>query len=148
MTDFGYLNRKHRYYIQVQGQLLVTGLCDWTLLDFVTGPCDFFIWTPSSHKLEQIYPDTHLWEKLEKKLTWFFVTYVLPEILTGRIKQAVESNSDKENVYCKCQKSSAGCMIACDNHKCKYKWFYYQYVGIKCAPKGTWFCSDGKKVKS
>ena len=82
-----------------------------------------------------------------KKLTWFFVTYVLPEILTGRIKQAVESNSDKENIYCNFQKSSAGCMIACDNCKCKYKWFHYQCVGIKRAPKGTWFCSDCKKVR-
>ena len=56
MTDSGCLNRKHWYYTQVQGQLLVTG----------QSFRDFFIWTPSSHKLERIYPDTHLWEKLEK----------------------------------------------------------------------------------
>ena len=44
LTDTGYLNRKHRYYTQIQGQLLVTG-------QFF---CDVFIWTPSSYKLERI----------------------------------------------------------------------------------------------
>ena len=26
LTDVGYLNRKHRYYIQIQGQLMISGL--------------------------------------------------------------------------------------------------------------------------
>ena len=42
LTDSGYLNRKHWYYTQIQGQLLVTG----------QSFCDFFIWSSSSHKLE------------------------------------------------------------------------------------------------
>jgi len=31
LTDAGYLNRKHHYYTQIQGQLMISGLC------FVTG---------------------------------------------------------------------------------------------------------------
>ena len=36
LTDTGYLNRKHQYYTQIQGQLLVTGqsFCDF-YLDYI-----------------------------------------------------------------------------------------------------------------
>ena len=61
LTDLGYLNKKHRYYTQVQGQLMVSGLSF----------CDFFLWTPSVGKVERIYPDVQFWEKLDKKLTLF-----------------------------------------------------------------------------
>ena len=59
LTSASYLNHKHRYYTQVQGQLMVTGRLF----------CDFFIWTPVGYKIERVYPDVHFWEKLEKKLT-------------------------------------------------------------------------------
>ena len=55
LTGTDYLNRKHRYYTQVQGQLLVTG----------KSFCDFFIWTPSSHKLEQMYTCGRNWKKTD-----------------------------------------------------------------------------------
>ena len=48
----------------------------------------------------------------------------------------VDHESDKENVYCMCQGTSKGCMIACDNIRCKYHWFHYKCVDIKCAPRG------------
>ena len=137
LTDSGYLNKKHRYYTQIQGQLMISGQLF----------CDFFVWTPSVCKLERIYPSVRFWEKLEKQLTMFFVTNVLPEIMTHRLLQSVESDSDKENIYCVCQKGSAGRMIACDNQQCHIKWFHYKCVGIKRAPKGTWFCSACKKSK-
>ena len=64
LTEAGFLDRKHHYYTQVQGQLMITGRLF----------CDFFIWTPLVHKVERIYPDVRFWETLEKKLTSFFVT--------------------------------------------------------------------------
>ena len=85
--------------------------------------CDFFIWTLLVHKVERIYPDVRFWETLEKKLTSFFVTNVLPEIMTHRLKEEIES--DQENVYCVFRSNSAGHMIACDNRKCPYQWFHY-----------------------
>ena len=139
LTSTGYLNHKHRYYTQVQGQLMVTGRLF----------CDFFIWTPVGYKIERLYPDVHFCEKLEKKLTSFYVTKVLPEIMSCRLKQEMEREceSDKENIYGICQKGSSGRMIACDNHSCKYQWFHYQCIGMKRAPKGTWYCSTCKKNK-
>ena len=134
LTEAGFLDRKHRYYTQVQGQLMITDQLF----------CDFFIWTPLVHKVERIYPDVRFWETLEKKLTSFFVTNVLPEIMTHRLKEEIES--DKENVYCVCRSNSAGRMIACDNRKCQYQWFHYSCIGMKRAPRGTWYCSDCKKV--
>ena len=139
LTSTGCLNHKHRYYTQVQGQLMVTGRLF----------CDFLIWTPVGYKIERVYPDVHFWEKLEKKLTSFYVINVLPEIMTRRLKQELEMEceSDKENVYCICQKGSSGRMIACENRSCQYQWFHYQCVGIKRAPKGDWYCPTCKKSK-
>ena len=45
MTGAGYLNKKYRYYSQIQGQLMISGLLF----------CDLFVWTPCV-----------IWEKLEK----------------------------------------------------------------------------------
>ena len=135
LTEAGFLDRKHHYYTQVQGQLMITGRLF----------CDFFIWTPLVHKVERIYPDVRVWETLEKKLTSFFVTNVLPEIMTHRLKEEIES--DKENVYCVCRSNSAGCMITCDNRKCPYQWFHYSCLGMKHAPRGNWYCSDCEKSK-
>ena len=137
LTDSGYLSRKHRYYTQVQGQLMVSGQLF----------CDFFIWTPTVYKVERIHPDVHFWEKLEKRLTSFFVANVLPEIMTCRLKHDDDDSDEENQVYCTCQKRSTGRMIACDNRQCKHKWFHYKCVGIKRAPKGDWFCTDCKIVK-
>ena len=139
LTDVGYLNRKHRYYTQIQGQFMISGPLF----------CDFFVWTPSVCKVERIYPDVRFWEKLEKQLSIFFVTNVLPEVMSHKLRRSLESDSDsdKENIYCFCQKGSSGRMIACDNRQCQYKWFHYKCVGIKRAPQGTWLCSTYKRRK-
>ena len=51
-----------------------------------------------------------MWEKLEKKITAFYVAYVFPETMTRKLKE-LNSESDKENMYCLCQGRSSGCMI-------------------------------------
>ena len=56
ITDTGHINHKHRYYTQVQGQLMITNKIF----------CDFFIWTPKGNKTIRIYHDVQFWEKLEK----------------------------------------------------------------------------------
>ena len=81
-------------------------------------------------KVERVYPDVRFWEKLEKQLTMFFVTNVLHEVMSHKLQRSVESDSvsDKENVYCFCEKGSSGHMIACDNRQCQYKWFHFKCV--------------------
>lgn len=114
--------------------------------------CDFFIWTPKGNKTIRIYRDVQFWEKLEKKLTAFYVDHVLPEVLSNKLKQGIESivdhESDKENVYCICQGTSKGRMIACDNIRCKYQWFHYKCVDIKRAPRGSWYCPICKDMNT
>ena len=82
LTDAGYLNRKYRY-TQIQGQLMISDLLF----------CDFFVWTPSVCKVKCVYPDVRFWEKLENQLTMFFVTNVLPEVMSHKLQRSVESDS-------------------------------------------------------
>ena len=42
LTEAGFLDHKHHYYTQVQGQLMITDQLF----------CDYFIWTPLVHKVE------------------------------------------------------------------------------------------------
>ena len=145
LSASGKLKRSHKYYTQVQGQLSIADKLY----------CDFFVWTPKGYLMERIYPNASLWEKIVPKLTEFFVHYLLPEIMTRNIadgnanKLLLDSDSDKENVYCICRSQSSGRMIACDNHSCNnYQWFHYRCVGIRRAPAGTWYCPQCKKNKS
>ena len=132
LTDGG-LNRSHKYYTQVQGQLAITNR------QF----CDFVVWTPIGLITQRIYHDSLFWEKVVKKLTSCFVENILPEILTNKLKRSLES--DDECVYCVCQgRVQGGRMIGCDNPSCKYQWFHYQCIGIKRAPKGSWYCPSCK----
>ena len=136
ISQNGKLKRSHKYYIQIQGQLSIADK------DF----CDFVIWTPKCLIVERIYRDINLWEKMEKKLTEFFVQHVLPEIMTrssasGNVDDEEGStDSDKENIYCLCRSKSDGYMIGCDNPSCEYQWFHYKCVGIKRAPSENWYC--------
>lgn len=52
----------HKYYTQVQGQLLITEK------DY----CDFVVWTPCGITMQRIYQDLSFTEKLEKNL-WPFM---------------------------------------------------------------------------
>ena len=47
-------------------------------------------------KVERVYPDVRFWEKLEKQLTMFFVTNVLPEVMSHKLQRSVESDSDSD----------------------------------------------------
>ena len=60
--------------------------------------CDFVMWTKKGLVIQRIHHDVRFWEKLEKKLTAF---YVLPEILTHRLKE-MNSESNEQDVYCVC----------------------------------------------
>ena len=126
------LNHGHKYFTQAQGQLAISNR------EF----CDFVVWTPKGLIIERIYQDFKFWEELEKKLTTYFVENILPEIMTSKSKMSLEA-ADDQQVYCVCKGACQGRrMIACDNAFCKYKWFHYQCVGIKRAPKEPWYCKS------
>lgn len=129
------LIRTHKYYTQVQGQLL---LCDKEY-------CDFVVWTTKGMLTERIYIDVRFTEKLLNKLTQFYVENLLPFIITQRYLDDLSNENHEDSsseVYCICQGPESGKMIECDNRECKYKWFHFNCVGIKWAPKGEWFCPN------
>ena len=131
------LVRTHKYYTQVQGQLL---LCE-------KQHCDFVVWTTEGLLTERVYIDVRFTEKLEKKLTNFYVEKLLPTILICRFSSDNHEISSRENegsdkLYCICQSPEYGKMIRCDHPECEYEWFHYDCVEIRKAPRGKWFCPN------
>ena len=123
----------HKYYMQVQGQLL---LC---LLQY----CNLVVWTTVEFVSFRIYKDIPFTEKLLTKLTKFFVRNLLPELMTHRLLNKEHYDCDNlSEVYCFCHKEEYGKMIQCDNPQCKYVWFHYRCVNLTRAPKGSWYCSE------
>ena len=125
----------HKYYTQVQGQLL---LCEKQF-------CDFVVWTTKGLILKRVYIDVHFTEKLSKKLTYFYVEKLLPEILTHRYttddpEMSSEESEDSNKLYCICRDLEYGKMIRCDHPECQYEWFHYKCDGIRQATRGKWFC--------
>ena len=123
----------HKYYTQVQGQLL---LCERQY-------CDLVVWTTVEFVSFRIYKDIPFTEKLLTKLTKFFVRNLLPELMTHRLLNKEHYDCDNlSEVYCFCHKEEYGKMIQCDNPQCKYVWFHYRCVNLTRAPKGSWYCSE------
>ena len=132
-TSFGVqLYQKHNYYKQVQGQLY---LCNYAY-------CDFVCWTPVGLHVERIQKDPSIFLEMEPILTNFFLRCILPHVLRGG--DFVSSEDVVDDVYCFCQRSAYGQMIACDNPSCPYEWFHFSCVAITDEPDGDWFCSHCK----
>ncbi|KAL3862190.1 hypothetical protein ACJMK2_026409 [Sinanodonta woodiana] len=75
------LNLNHSYYYQVQGQLVLTNR-KW---------CDFVVWTPKGIHVERIWIDNKLWEeRMLPKLKAFYMTSILPEMFSSRIKRGLQ----------------------------------------------------------
>ena len=49
-------------------------------------------------------------------------------------------SDDVSTLWCYCSQPSFGDMIMCDNDKCTIKWFHFECLRIRCAPKGKWYC--------
>ncbi|WUR04114.1 chromatin modification-related protein YNG2 [Vairimorpha necatrix] len=73
----------------------------------------------------------------------------LPEISIDNINRIVKAGKIKEKGknYCICRQKAYDNMIACDDTRCKTKWFHFECAGITLPPKNTWVCFDCKKLK-
>ena len=81
------LKRTHKYYYQVQGQMMICGK-RW---------CDFVIWTPSSLSIERITFDPQFWQDTQAKLEHFYDQAVLPELASPRFPQGQPIREPKKN---------------------------------------------------
>ncbi|EEB88466.1 hypothetical protein MPER_13687, partial [Moniliophthora perniciosa FA553] len=53
-----------------------------------------------------------------------------------------EDDDADDKLYCFCQKTSYGDMIACDNEgSCPYEWFHLSCVGLSKPLPEIWYCS-------
>ena len=138
------LKTSHNYYLQVQAQLSV---CRKTY-------CDFVCWSTASMHVERIQADAELINSLQPKLSSFFTNYLMPELLTNKLKLTgsphdpnEECEEDvEEGLFCICREPAYGTMIACDGPECQNEWFHYQCVGLDTEPAGDWFCSECRSV--
>ena len=70
-----HLPSDHQYYSQVQGEMAIIGV-EW---------CDFVVYSNGCVIVDRILADLDYWNNLMEKLEHFYVTHVIPEILSGRI---------------------------------------------------------------
>ncbi|CAN8007430.1 unnamed protein product [Ixodes pacificus] len=148
------LKTDHRYYFQVQMQMLV---CNRTY-------CDFVVWTTKDLFRQRIYRDREFCSEMVASCADFFLCALLPEISFKYWSKKIQeddtlaestSSSDSEEddnatgqSYCYCKGPESGEMVKCDNGSCKYQWFHFACVNLKRAPKARkWFCGDCKTKK-
>lgn len=70
----GEINKRHRWYYQIQGQLFITK----------RSYCCFAVWTPHGIQHEVIFKDEPFWEKIKKQLNDFYMDCLLPELVDPR----------------------------------------------------------------
>lgn len=129
-TDFN-LRTNHRYYYQMQGQLAVADVSQGY----------FVVWTTQSIAVTKVLRDTSFWDSLVQKLESFFLAHILPELATRRL----DANSSSPALYCLCQRTEEGRMIACDSESCTTIWFHFKCVSLKRKPSGKWYCPNCKQ---
>lgn len=84
------INRRHKWYYQVQGQLHITN----------RNLCYFAIWVGDDlpMRIEKIYRDDSFWDnKMKNQLVNFYNSALLPELLDSRIHRTMPLRKyDKE----------------------------------------------------
>ena len=108
---------------------------------------DFVVWTRNGGVTVRVFRDENFLEDIVPTLNSFYVKCVLPELLTSRIQDPIVDDGETHEVYCYCQQGEDGHeMIGCDNTKCKYQWFHFDYVELSKKPRGKyWYCPDCRK---
>ena len=86
------------------------------------------VYWKSSALVKRIQANPELMESLHPKLSRFFSNYLLPELLTNKLKltgiphdphlREDEEDDDDDGVYCICREPAYGTMIACDGPEC------------------------------
>ena len=144
--DTWMLKRDHSYYYQVQMQLHV---CKLSYGDFVA-------WSKNGILVERITRHDEFYSGHVDDIKHFFIHGILPEIVgkwyswklvadaDGLVQIPTTSNESQDNEpqddharsWCYCDQPEFGDMIMCDNKNCTIKWFYFNCLQLRCAPKG------------
>ena len=156
------VDKRHEYYCQIQGQM---GIWDKPY-------CDFFCWTLKGSITVRVAYDHDFFEQMVVRLHHFFTKYLLPELMTQKLKFTMDADDDElenndelavveddelENeelaidepelyCYCRAAEMEGLPMIACDAPDCPIEWFHFSCVGITNEPDSDeeWYCDDCK----
>ena len=134
--DF-WLKTDHGYYYQTQQQLFTVKrkYCHFIVCVFgACGTAKFF------H--QQILPDKGHWSSVLPKLTHFWRTCILPEVLGKwytRNHFSQPSSLLKADNVCYCRKSTDEDCVVCCNPDCPIVSFHLSCLKIENIPK-TWYC--------
>lgn len=156
--DTWMLKRDHSYYYQVQTQLHV---CRLSYGDFV-------VWSKDGILVERILKDNDFFDSHMGAVKHFFIYGILPEIVgkwysrkpvadaDGVVQMPTMSEESEENngqqqddhtkSWCYCNQPEFGEMIMCDNKSCTIKWFHFDCLRLRHAPKGKWYCPSCAKL--
>ena len=127
------LKRNHKYFYQIQFQLL---LCDFQ-------KCDFIVWTHNwLHILEVERDDIFNANKL-LVVENFYMKNMLSELLMRKLEYFENKifDGEKEKYYCYCESiyNEDETWIGCDSETSKWEWFHLTRVNLKRVPKGNWY---------
>ena len=140
-SDF-ILKKDHDYHYQVQQQLHTTkcNYCDFVVCAFSNNSAKF--------NCERILPNNSFWETQVPKLSVFWHTCILPEILgrwyARKLDLTIESSLDP-NGECYCQKKTNELTATCSNPGCPISKCQLSCLTIQKVPK-TWYCPHCRKL--
>ncbi|XP_068743620.1 uncharacterized protein [Montipora capricornis] len=135
-----WLKKEHEYFYQTQQQLFTVErkYCDFVVCAFdECGATKFF------H--QRILPDEQHWNSVLPKLTKFWRTCILPEVLGKwytRKHFMAQVQTDKQpepGGICYCRKNTTEKGVLCCNSKCPIVSFHLSCLKIDSIPK-TWYC--------
>ncbi|XP_030253461.1 uncharacterized protein LOC115569598 [Sparus aurata] len=124
------LKHSHTYYYQTQLHMFVCGV----------SYCDFVLWTKEKFIVQRILRNEEFLQEALPKAHKFFISSVLPELLTRRHDPVLVSQRACEY----CEKPDFGRMIICvkcNNH------IHYSCAQIKRKP-ATWSCKKCLRVEA
>ena len=131
------LKRNHNYFFQVQQQLFTLPERKYNVV------CAF----DSSHRAtivkEGIYPDHGHWKVVFPKLTTFWRTCVLPEILGRWYSRRCEISAEIPQAragICFCRMPSDGSTVKCGNIHCPFVEFHPPCLANSTPLPRLWYC--------
>ena len=126
---------------------------------------DFVLWVENGLAVERITRDTTFYEQNADSVKHFFVYGILPDIVGKWYSRKPVANTDGivslpetveatmpdeaedfEKLWFFCREPSQGNMILCDNPRCTLKWFHFDCLRRRRAPKGKWYCPSYCKL--
>ncbi|XP_050505806.1 uncharacterized protein LOC126884063 [Diabrotica virgifera virgifera] len=124
------MNKKHKYYYQVQAQIFICKL----------NYCDFVVWCPNFIFIERVLPDIKFWEEIKDKVLNFHAKVIMPELLGRYYTSRVPGGNITK--WCFCNNVDDGQpMVQCSYENCNIFWFHIGCVNLLEKPKTRWTCS-------